>query len=112
MSDFIDSNDFSHAVKIANKKHDLVALQILDKRELEMPNLGLVPMLDSETGALRYIDTSSRTVRESYSKNTQKRQADLENSLKRAGVDFAQILTHESYVKALMSLFKKRESRR
>lgn len=112
LSDFIDKNDFKHALKIANKKHDLVALKIYDQRERELPNIGLVPMQDSESGVVRMIDTSNKKVREEYALNSKSYQKEVEDAFKKAGVDFTNIASGESYVKPLMNLFKKRESRR
>lgn len=112
ISDFIDQKDFSHALKITNNKHDLVALRIHDKKEGELPNLGLIPLLDLETGQMQMVDSSSKKIRDYYSAQSKKQLATLEDNLKRAGVDFAHIGTHENYVKPLMTLFKKREGKR
>jgi uncharacterized protein (DUF58 family) len=118
ISDFIDdkftqeSKRGSDALKIANKKNDLVALRISDKREQELPNVGLVRMLDAETGKLRWIDTSNPAIRKQYSKTSLKRDARLKEIFNRSGVDSTTINTSESYIKPLMNLFKKRESKR
>ena len=66
VSDFIDDGDYYKALSIANHKHDLIAVQVYDKRETQMPNVGLVKMLDAETGAQRWVNTSSRRVRQAY----------------------------------------------
>jgi len=112
LSDFIDNGDFKHALKIANKKHDLVALKVYDQRERELPNIGLVPMQDAETGVIRMIDTSNKSVREEYAQKSTSFQKEVEESFKKAGIDFTNIASGESYIKPLMNLFKKRESRR
>jgi uncharacterized protein (DUF58 family) len=118
ISDFIDdtftqeSKRGSDALKIANKKNDLVALRISDKREQELPNVGLVRMLDAETGKLKWIDTSNPAIRQQYSKTSLKRDARLKEIFNRSGVDSTTINTSESYIKPLMNLFKKRESKR
>tara|TARA_B100000508_G_scaffold84952_1_gene66050 strand:- start:17593 stop:18471 length:879 start_codon:yes stop_codon:yes gene_type:complete len=112
LSDFIDRGDFNHALKITNKKHDLVALKIFDQRERELPNIGLVPMQDAESGKIRMIDTSNSSVREKYARKSSHYQQEVEEAFKKAGIDFTNINTSESYVKPLMNLFKKRESRR
>jgi uncharacterized protein (DUF58 family) len=118
ISDFIDENFTqenkrgSDALKIANKKHDLVTLRISDKREQELPNVGLVRMLDAETGKLKWIDTSNAAIRQQYSKTSLKRDARLKDIFNRSGVDSATISTSQSYIKPLMNLFKKRESKR
>ncbi|MBI4945420.1 MAG: DUF58 domain-containing protein [Bacteroidetes bacterium] len=118
ISDFIDekftqeNKRGSDALKIAGKKHDLVALRINDKRENELPNVGLIRVLDAETGKLKWIDTADTKIREQYSKTSVKRDARLKDMFNRSGVDSTTISTSESYIKPLMNLFKKRESKR
>lgn len=111
LSDFIDDG-FGDALKIANKKHDLVALQVTDLREKELPNVGLVPFFDSESGESKWVDTSDKKVRTTYKANALKRQAELDDLFRKSGVDHAAIETHKSYVQPLMNLFKRREARR
>lgn len=111
ISDFI-SGPFEDQLKIANKKHDIIALKLYDRHEEEFPDLGLVPMVDEETGELQWVNTSNKDVRNAYKAAALKRNAELANVFKKSGVDFTGIGTHESYVKPLMTLFKKRESRR
>jgi len=111
ISDFI-SGPFEDQLKIANKKHDIIALKLYDRHEEEFPDLGLVPMVDEETGELQWVNTSNKDVRNAYKVAALKRNAELANVFKKSGVDFTGIGTHESYVKPLMTLFKKRESRR
>jgi len=118
ISDFMDekfmqvSKRGSDALKIANKKNDLVALRITDRRERELPDVGLVRMLDAETGKLKWIDTSNLAIRQQYSKASLLRDVRLKEIFNRSGVDTATINTSESYIKPLMNLFKKRESKR
>ena len=107
LSDFVDS-DFEDALKITNKKHDLVALHLYDKAEEDLPNLGLVPLLDAETNAIKWVNTSSKTVRTNYKVDALKRKAELKNTFKKSGVDVAVIATDHDYVKPLMNLFKRR----
>jgi uncharacterized protein (DUF58 family) len=109
ISDFIDEG-FETAMKIANRKHDLVALQIYDERERELPDVGLVRMVDAETGELVWVDTSRKETRIRYATEARKHDAVLSEIFKRAGVDFARIGTHQSYVQPLMNLFKRREA--
>jgi uncharacterized protein (DUF58 family) len=111
ISDFI-SGPFEDQLKIANKKHDIIALKLYDRHEEEFPDLGLVPMVDEETGELQWVNTSNKDVRNAYKVAALKRNAALSDVFKKSGVDFTSIGTHESYVKPLMTLFKKRESRR
>jgi uncharacterized protein (DUF58 family) len=110
ISDFMTDN-YKDALKIANKKHDLIALRIYDKRETELPNIGLVKLKDAESGQLAWVDTSSKHVRTHYSINAKKRESYLKDLFNKCGVDTANIGTHESYIQPLMNLFKKRESR-
>lgn len=118
ISDFIDEK-FLHehkrggdSLRIANKKHDIVALRISDKRENELPNVGLIRIRDAETGKLKWIDTSNQRIRQQYSKTSAQRDARLKEIFNRSGIDSTTIGTSESYVKPLMNLFKKRESKR
>ena len=111
ISDFI-SGPFDDQIKIANKKHDIVALRLYDKHEEEFPNLGLIPVVDGETGEIEWVNTSSKEVRDTYKKAAAERNAQLKMTFSKSGVDFTSICTHESYVQPLMTLFKKRGSRR
>jgi uncharacterized protein (DUF58 family) len=111
ISDFM-SGPFEDQLKIANKKHDVIALKLYDKHEEEFPDLGLIPMVDEETGELKWVNTSDKEVRNAYRWASLKRNGQLVDTFKKSGVDYTKIGTHESYVKPLMTLFKKRESRR
>jgi uncharacterized protein (DUF58 family) len=107
ISDFMDEN-FTDALKIANKKHDLVALRIYDKRENELPDVGLIKIQDAETGSLKWIDTSDRKVRTHFAVNAKKREDQLKDVFNKSGVDTATISTSESYIVPLTNLFKRR----
>ena len=111
ISDFM-SPAFETELKIANKKHDIIALKLYDRHEEEFPDLGLIPVKDEETGELQWINTSSKDVRNAYKAAGLRRNAQVSDTFKRSGVDFTSIGTHESYVKPLMTLFKKREGRK
>lgn len=108
ISDFIDTNNYENALTIANRKHDIVALQIYDQRETELPKVGLMKILDAETGQEQWIDTSSRKVRDLYQNWWNKRQGDMLNSFKKCRVDNISVRTDEDYVRALIALFKMR----
>ena len=108
VSDFMDEHDFEHPLLIANKKHDMVALRVYDQRENELPAVGLLYLKDAETGERIWVDTSDWRVREEYKKYMQTREKDLERVFKRSGVDVATISADEDYVRALITLFKKR----
>jgi uncharacterized protein (DUF58 family) len=111
ISDFM-SPEFESELKIANKKHDVIALRLYDKHEEEFPDLGLIPMQDEESGQIRWVNTSDKNVRDAFKLNALKRTGILTDVFKRSGVDTAAIGTHEAYVKPLMTLFKKRERKR
>ncbi len=107
ISDFMDEN-FTDALKIANKKHDLIALRIFDKREQELPDVGLIKLIDAETGIQKWVDTSDKNVRLSYLANAKKREAYLKDVFNKSGVDTANINTADSYILPLTNLFKRR----
>jgi len=113
ISDFIENNmnqksGFDDALKLANKKHDIVALQIYDEREKELPDVGLVRLRHAETGEVLTVDTSDQRVRLNYKKNWELKQKQLAESFARSGVDNSIIRSDQSYVQPLMKLFKKR----
>ncbi len=107
ISDFID-NTFNDALSIANKKHDIIALHVYDKRELEIPSMGLVRMKDAETGDEMWIDTTSKSTRAFYAKTAKASMEKLNETFKRCGVDVARIPTDGDYIVSLMNLFKSR----
>lgn len=111
ISDFLSSG-FDDALKIGNKKHDLIAVNIYDHRETEIPDVGMVRIRDAESGRQIWVDTSEKKVRESY-RNWYTRQMNYLNDITlRSGVDLVRIRTDEDYVKPLIGLFKKRSSRK
>ncbi len=110
ISDFI-CDDFSKTMGIAARKHDLVALRITDRRENELPSIGLVKFQDAETGKQHWVDTSSADSKAFYAYWISKKTEELNNVFVKSGVDNALIYTDEDYVKPLMKLFKKREAR-
>jgi len=107
ISDFIGP-DFEDALKIANRKHDLVALRVYDRREAELPPIGLIQAKDAETGQHTWVDTSDQQVRDSYTKWWNSRQLSLNDTFSKSGVDNVMIRTDEDYVKPLIKLFKQR----
>ncbi len=107
ISDFIDDN-FEDALKIANQKHDVVALKVFDKRETEIPAIGMIKLKDAETGQYQWADTSNRAVREAYRKWWHETDEATRRLFSKCGVDNVSVRTDEDYVKALISLFKKR----
>ena len=111
LSDFYDEG-FADALKIANKKHDLIALQIYDERETELPPVGLIRVVDEETGEMMWADSGDAGVRDRYKKWYREHQSMLDDLFLRSGVDAVKIRTDQDYVKPLTMLFRKRESRR
>lgn len=108
ISDFIDKGGFKDALTVANRKHDLVAIQVYDKRETELPSVGLMKVKDAETGTERWIDSGSARVREAYKTWWENRQAAMSDTFKKCRVDAVSIRTEDDYVKALIALFDKR----
>ena len=108
MSDFITSQDFSKELSIAGNRHDLIAIQVFDKRDANIPDVGFMRVVDLETGKDKWVDTSSKSVRNSYSKWWYNCQQKILEAFNRYKIDLASIPTDEDYVKVLMGLFKKR----
>lgn len=108
ISDFIDDGDYKHALQIARNRHDLMAIQVYDKRDAQMTDLGLVRFADLETGATRWIDTSSKSTRNAYDKWWYTRQQRMAETLRSSRVNFVSVATDEDYVRQLMALFHKK----
>ncbi len=114
ISDFIDDDPdsglprFDEAIRIANRKHDIIGLKIYDKREKEIPSVGIIRMKDAETGEYAWVDTTSASLRENYANWYRTMEVSVSDTMVRAGVDFVSIATDEDYVKPLIKLFKKR----
>lgn len=98
----------SKVLGIASRKHDIVAIKVYDPRDAELPDVGLVEMVDAESGKRVCVDTSSREVREHYSREWQERHESADRILSRARIDHADVTTEEDYVKELIKLFKRR----
>ena len=96
------------ALKIVNKKHDLIALAIEDPFEQELPNIGLVQFKDAETGEMGWFNSNSSKNRTKWKANALKRDKELRSLLLKCGVDFTKIQTDKPYIKPLMNLFKQR----
>jgi uncharacterized protein (DUF58 family) len=112
ISDFMTDKSFEKEMQIAANKHDLVALRITDRREMDIPKVGLVKFRDSETGKERWVGTSSRAWHDAYQQMIQYKSAELNREFTKHGIDNSLIYTDEDYVRPLMQLFKKREARR
>ena len=108
LSDFIDEKDFRQALTIANRKHDVVAVQVYDRRVAELPDVGLMQVRDAETGEEMLIDTSSKKVRNLHAAWWRGQQNRLRDTFTRSGVDNVSVRTDQDYVAALMGLFRQR----
>ena len=108
LSDFICNSDYRNAMTIANRKHDLVAIQVYDRRLADIPDIGLLKVRDAETDEEMYIDTSSAKVREHQRQWWNEQSTKLKEILNRSRVDSVSIRTDQDYVKALMGLFAQR----
>jgi uncharacterized protein (DUF58 family) len=107
LSDFMDDS-YEKTLRITAKKHDLTGIRVYDKREVEIPNIGLVPMLDSETLKTKWINTASKTVRKQYELAHQKQVDAFETLFRKNGAGTLHCSLEESYVKKLLSYFKAR----
>jgi len=118
ITDFLDHSTslsagygFEDALKIANKKHDVVAIKIYDKRETEMPSMGLVRLKDAETGKIMWVNTSNQRVRKEYETWNRTAENQLKEIFTKSGTDSVTLRTDQSYVKPLMNFFKRRGQR-
>ncbi len=108
LSDFYVRHDFQQSLQICNRKHDVVAIQVYDVRAKELPDVGLMKVVDAETGFEQYVDTGSRKLRQAYQRYWMGRQAELYETFNKSNVDHVSIATNEDFVKSLMLLFKQR----
>ena len=108
LSDFYVRNDFQQSLQICNRKHDVVAIQVYDIRAKELPDVGLMKVVDAETGFEQYVDTGSRKLRQAYQRYWMGRQAELSETFNKSNVDHVSIATNEDFAKSLLLLFKQR----
>ncbi len=112
LSDFINSEGdmapFEDALKIASSKHDIMAIRVHDERDAELPNIGIVEMRDSESGATEWIDTSARRVREAWAEEYRTRNERITSLLRHHRIDIADVATDDDYVVNLIKMFKQR----
>lgn len=111
ISDFID-RDFEDSLKITNRKHDVVAIRVHDPREVSLPNIGIVPFKDAETGRVAWVNTSSQATRKAYTKRFREDQKYLDDVFTRSKIDHIKVATGEDYIKQLVGMFKNHEKRR
>ena len=108
LSDFIDTSDYKQALKIANRKHDLVSVQVYHKMSTELKPLGLMKVKDPETGNEQWVDTSSKKVQTTYRNWWYTQQTYMNAAFKQSGVDSISVSTDDDYVRSLLMLFQKR----
>jgi uncharacterized protein (DUF58 family) len=111
LTDFVDDKDYTSALKIANRKHDIVAIQVYDHRMESLPDVGLLKLRDAETGEETYVDTSSKKVRNLHASWWRQRQNKMNDAFTESMVDAVSIRTDKDYVKALLGMFQKRTGR-
>ncbi len=107
LSDFINC-EYDQALRIASSKHDIVALQVVDPGEKELPGIGLVQMKDPESGQVQWIDTANHKTREAYKRWWIQQYRTTDEQFIKAGIDHIQLSTNVDYVKSLTELFKRR----
>lgn len=108
ISDFIDTHDFMEGLKIARKKHDLVAIRLVDEAEKSLPNIGLVQFFNAETGETTWVNSNSEEAKKIHEEFYQKEETKLLESLNKSGIDYTSISTSEDFIKPLIKLFKNR----
>ena len=108
LSDFIDDKDFKNALTVANRKHDVVAVQVYDRRMEDLPDVGLMLVRDAETGHEEWIDTSSKSLRKAHHEWWMEQQKRLNDIFNLCNVDSVSVRTDQDYVRALLNLFAKR----
>jgi len=108
LSDFLYPINFSDALKICSKKHDIIAIKVNDKREKELPNVGLLPIKNIETQDIQWIDTSDKTLRTQVQANFLRHSDEIKKLFQKYKIDQIEIFTHQNYVTPLVALFKNR----
>jgi len=108
ISDFIDENEFMQSLRVAKRKHDMVAIQVYDVADFEIPDLGIIKVTDAETGQKFWMNTADKKQRDSFKEQALDKQKSLERELKKSGIDTIRIATNEDIVKPLIKLFKER----
>ena len=108
ISDFIDQNNFIEALKISNKKHDVVAIRLYDEAENTLPKMGLIHLYNAETGMKTWVNSNSKKVQQNYTLDFKNKEIQLLNELKKSNIDFVSISTEDDFIQPLVSLFQKR----
>jgi uncharacterized protein (DUF58 family) len=112
ISDFISAPGWDRPLNLLNQRHEVLAIRVWDPREVELPDVGLIVMEDSETGEQLYVDTHDKGFRQRFTKAAQQREADLAQTFKRSGVDLLSLSTEEDLVRAIVRFARLRQQRR
>jgi uncharacterized protein (DUF58 family) len=112
ISDFISAPGWEHALKLLNKKHEVLAVRLFDPRETELPDVGPIIMEDAETGEQLYVDTRDKKFRMRFNEAAKKRESDLYRALTQAGVDAISLSTEDDLVRAVIHFAARRKQKR
>jgi uncharacterized protein (DUF58 family) len=107
ISDFIDQN-YEREMSMLARKHDLIVIQLIDKRETEFPEMGIIPLLDKETGRTLWVNTSSEEFQQTYLKTYARNQEKIAKICRKNKANYLTIYTNEDYVLQLVNLFRLR----
>lgn len=108
ISDFIDENNFMEGMRVSGKKHDLIAIRLYDEIERSLPHIGIVQMINAETGATTWVNTNNPRTREIHAERFAKFEASLQKDFQKSGIDYVSVCTEEDYIKPLMKMFRHR----
>jgi uncharacterized protein (DUF58 family) len=112
ISDFISEPGWQRSLSLLNRRHELIGIRLWDRREVELPNAGLIVVQDAETGEQLYVDTNNPEFRRRFLQAAERREADLKTDLQRAGVDLFSMSTEEDLVGAIVRMAAMRKKRR
>lgn len=112
ISDFMSEPGWERPLNMLSEKHEVVAIRLLDPRETELPDVGMVMMEDAETGEQLFVDTHDAKFRKRFFEAVQRREEGLAESFKRAGVDMLSLSTDDDLIKAILRFAKRRQRRR
>ena len=108
LSDFLDNHDFMEGLRLTRKKHDMVALRLIDGAESELPDIGVVQLFNAETGETTWVNTSSKQIREAHATRFKEVSQKLQHDFIRSGIDYAELNTHSDFIPPLVHLFQNR----
>ena len=109
ISDFVSEIPFIDSFKISKKRHDMMALQLVDPAESILPDLGMIQLFNAETGLKTWVNSSSKKVRQQVEDNYKSFEAKLHNSFNRNGVNHAKFITSEDFIPSLIKMFQSRK---